>query len=132
MSLLNDARKNKQDSYSDEVRAIIGEAASEGYEGMLAVGEAIRNRGTLKGVYGVKAKFVDKEPEWVWQLAKKAWDASESSNIVGGATHWESTDFPVPYWAKDMETSAHIGKHKFYRERSRGTLNEISANRGGL
>lgn len=97
------------------VRAIIGEASGEGFKGMQAVGEAIRNRGTLHGVYGAKAKHVDLEPEWVWKRAEKAWEASAKSDLVKGASFWESTEFKTPYWAKDMTVTAQIGKHKFYK-----------------
>lgn len=98
------------------IRAIIGEAGGEGFIGMKAVAEAIRNRGHLKGVYGLKAKHVDREPKWVWDMARKAWEASQTSNLVDGAQFWESTDFKTPYWAKSMTETAHIGKHKFWRE----------------
>lgn len=91
----------------------LGEARSEGLEGLTAVFEAIRNRGTLNGVYGCNAKF--NEPQWVWDMGWKAWMESENSNLVDGATHWESTDFKVPYWAKNMIVTAHIGKHIFYK-----------------
>ena len=96
------------------IRAIIGEASGEGLKGMQAVGEVIRRRGSLKGVYGFKAPHVDKEPEWVWKMARKAWKDSEFSNLSNGATHFESTDFKNAYWMEDMECVAHIGKHRFY------------------
>ena len=100
------------------IRAIIGEASGEGSRGMLAVSYAIRNRGTLKGVYGVNAKHVDKQPAWVWQMAKDAWQLSgkyPKSDPTKGATHWESTDFKEPYWAKSMAKTVLIGKHQFYK-----------------
>ena len=97
------------------IRAIIGEASGEGYTGMVAVACAIRNRGTLKGVYGQYAKHVDKEPQWVWGLAKKAWKESKNADIVNGGDHWESTNFPVPSWAKEMTVTKSIGKHIFYK-----------------
>jgi hypothetical protein len=96
------------------VRAIIGEAASEGYHGMLAVACGIRNRGTLKGVYGLNAKHVDHEPAWVWDLARKAWAESATKDIVNGSGDWESIDYPRPYWAKGMIITTRIGKHLFY------------------
>lgn len=70
------------------VRCIMGEARGEGYDGMLAHAEAIRNRGHLKGVYGCKAKF--SEPEYVWAKARKAWKESEHTATVKGADHWGS------------------------------------------
>lgn len=72
------------------VRAIIGEASGEGYTGMLAIAGAIRNRGTLQGVYGEKAKHVDKQPRWVWDQARKAWKESANKDITSGADHWGS------------------------------------------
>ena len=75
------------------VRAIIGEASGEGYLGMLYVAIGIRNRGTLEGVYGLNAKHVDKEPQWVWKLARKAWLESKGNRLHSG-THWESVNFP--------------------------------------
>lgn len=99
------------------VRAIIGEASGEGYRGMLAVACGIRNRGTLHGVYGLNAKHVDREPAWVWDLARKAWAESATKDIVNGSGDWESIDYPRPYWAKRMIITARIGKHQFYLRR---------------
>jgi spore germination cell wall hydrolase CwlJ-like protein len=83
---------------------------------MTAVAEVIRRRGSLRGIYGLNAPHVDKEPSWVWTQAKKAWDDSATSDITHGATHFESTDFKTPYWTKGMKEVAHIGKHKFYKK----------------
>ena len=58
----------------DAIRAIIGEAGNQGRRGMLYIACAIRNRGTLQGVYGFKAKHVDREPKWVWDMAREEWD----------------------------------------------------------
>jgi len=99
------------------VKAIMGEASNQGYRGMLAVACAIRNRGTLAGVYGVKAKHIYKEPKWVWDMAAKAWQESAHTDITGNATHWENNKaFGVPYWAKNMKTTTIIGDHTFYKE----------------
>ena len=99
------------------IRAIIGEAADQGYEGMLAVACGLRNRGTLKGVYGVNAKHIDNEPKWVWDLALKAWKESATKDIVAAADHWESDKFSIPTWAKDMVVTVKIGNHVFYKRR---------------
>ncbi len=97
------------------IRAIIGEASNQGYRGMLALASGIRNRGTLQGVYGLKAKHVDNEPEWVWELAKKAWDESEFNRTHTG-THWENIKaFGEPYWAKTMEVVYSFKDHVFYK-----------------
>lgn len=99
------------------VRAIIGEASGEGLTGMTAVAEALRNRGHLRGVYGTNARHVDTEPRWVWEMAREAWVNSRITNLVKGASFWESVDFPEPYWAKDMIVTAQVGRHKFYKEK---------------
>lgn len=97
------------------VRAIIGEAGNQGYHGMLAVAVGIRNRGTLKGVYGVKAKHVDKEPTWVWDMARKAWAESEHNRIHTG-THWENIKaFGTPYWVASMTMVYQYKDHNFYK-----------------
>ena len=99
------------------IRAIIGEASNQGYEGMLAVACGIRNRGTLKGVYGLKAKHTDKEPKWVFKKAKKAWRESETNRIHTG-THWENIKaFGTPYWVKDMIEVYRVKDHIFYKRR---------------
>ena len=98
------------------IRAIIGEASNQGYEGMLAVACGIRNRGSLKGVYGLRAKHVQNEPEWVFKEAKRAWVESEVARVHKG-THWENVRaFGEPYWVKDMVEVYRVGDHVFYRE----------------
>lgn len=98
------------------VRAILGEARGEGYEGMYAVACAIRNRGDLKGVYGLKANMPDLTPE-IWQKASKAWFNSLSGvDVTHGANHWENAgSFGVPYWAKGKTPTVVIGHHRFYK-----------------
>ena len=82
---------------------------------MLAVAGAIRNRGSLKGVCGVKAKHVDKQPAWVWRQAELAWAMSATNDITHGATHWENVKaFSIPYWAKDMRVTLVLGDHTFF------------------
>lgn len=101
---------------SQAIRAIIGESSNQGYVGMLAVAEAIRNRGHLKGVYGLKSPHVDNEPQWVFNLAKKAWGESKTTNLVKGADHWENIKaFGVPPWAKTMTKTVTIKDHAFYK-----------------
>jgi len=117
LSLFCCCRVVHAETISDDlaIKAIMGEARGEGYKGMLAVACAIRNRGTLKGVYGVNAKFTEKE--YVWDMAKRAWAESEFKDIADGATHWESDRFKEPYWAKDMIKTVKIGHHQFYKSK---------------
>ena len=97
------------------VKAIIGEASNQGYRGMLAIAVGIRNRGSLKGVYGVNAKHIDNEPQWVWKLALKAWLESEHNRIHSG-THWENIEvFGRPYWADSLIEVFRYKDHVFYR-----------------
>ena len=96
------------------IRAIIGEASNQGYNGMLAIAVGIRNRGSLKGVYGLTAKHVDNEPIWVWKLALQAWKDSKLNRIHSG-THWENIKrFGKPSWIKDMRLVYKYKEHNFY------------------
>ncbi len=104
------------DRTDNNVRAIIGEASGEGYQGMLAVACAIRNRGSLAGVYGLRSSHVDKQPEAVWVTAQQAWEDSKDVDVTYGATHWENIKaFGEPYWAKTMTITTKVGNHVFYR-----------------
>lgn len=103
------------------VNAIIGEAEGEGATGMEAVACAIRNRGTLNGVYGEHAPRVTKKMynEKTYWKARSAWVVSENKArcdaLIDGADHWEGTKFQTPYWAEDMIVTATIGNQRFYR-----------------
>lgn len=102
------------------VKAIVGEAEDQGYRGMLAVACGIRNRGTLKGVVGVRSKraltpgLVQKK---YWDMARKAWKESET-NRMHNADHWENIkQFGIPEWAGRMVLVITVGDHAFYRNR---------------
>ena len=69
-------------------RAIVGEAAGAPYTVKLGVACAIRNRNTLRGVYGVTAKHNATEPPRVWREAARAWSESAGRDITGGADHF--------------------------------------------
>lgn len=102
------------------VNAIIGEAENQGYQGMLAVAHAIRNRGTLKGVYGERAPRVvqRKFSEKTYQLALKAWCESQlTEDFTHGATHWENIKaFGCPSWVKECVETFRYKDHVFYKE----------------
>lgn len=102
------------------VNCLVGEAASEGLKGMTAVGEVLRTRNSTHGFYGCKAKHIATEPEWVFEVARKAWKDSASSNLTKGATHFEGMSFKTPYWAKEMKVVAVIGQQRFYRRIKHG------------
>ncbi len=98
------------------VKCIIGEAANQGYDGLMAVADALQNRGTTKGVYGCTSARAGKEPAWVWKMAKRAWQEAKTSNPAHGADHWEAVGlYGEPYWAKSMIKTVKIKDHTFYR-----------------
>lgn len=100
----------------DAVRAIVGEAANQGERGMVAVGNVIRNRGHLRGMYGLKNPMADRQPRSVWRTARRAWHKSATMDVVRGATHFENTKaFGRPRWATDMKVTIVIKDHTFYK-----------------
>ncbi len=72
----------------DATNAIVGEAAGQPYLVKLGVAGALRNRGTLQGVYGLNAAHNQFEPDWVWRDAQRAWSESAEHDITHGATHF--------------------------------------------
>ena len=100
------------------ILAIIGEGENQGYTGMLALAGAIRNRGTLKGVYGVKAPRVVKRlySKATYAMAQKAWAESLKVDITKGADHWENIKaFGKPYWVASMKETYRHKDHVFYK-----------------
>ena len=67
------------------ILAIIGEAENQGYDGMLAVACAIRNRRTLQGVYGLNAPRVKHGlyTKRTYLESKKAWEESKKLMAKG-------------------------------------------------
>ena len=101
------------------VRAIIGEASGEDYLGMLAVAVGLRNRGTLQGVYGLYAKHIDNEPDYIWGQAAEAWIESERNRIHDG-NYWGSKTVDKK-WVGKMEAEGFVKvyeykNHVFYKE----------------
>lgn len=105
---------------SAAIRAIIGEAEGEPFQGKVAVACAIRNRGSLQGVYGKTAPRViqNKFSQKTYLQSVQAWEISkdpESCEFIQGADHWEGDKFKRPEWSKRMTKTAHIGNQTFYR-----------------
>ena len=103
------------------IKAIIGEAENQGKEGMLAVACAIRNRGTLKGVYGLNAPRVRNHlyTARIYAQAAQAWADSAQTDITHGATAWENIlAFGKPYWYDQFEVTVKIGSQEFMKRRS--------------
>jgi spore germination cell wall hydrolase CwlJ-like protein len=119
--------------YEDEdkiaAQTILLEAVGEGYRGMLAVGEVIRNRVEL---FSSDAASVCRMPQqfscWndrerartfleehrdYYLIALMAWKDSEKSRLTREATDYHA-QYVDPYWAADYSVSARIGNHIFY------------------
>lgn len=103
-------------SDGEAIHAILGEARGEGLAGMYAVAHAIRNRGTLRGVYGLIAEF--KVDDDTMQEATTAWRMSKYlPDPTHGATHWENINkFGKPKWAGKMVETARVRNHVFYKK----------------
>lgn len=112
------------------VMACMGEAEGEDQTGKIAMMEALRNRGTLKGVYGYKAiKLINGDYYRITPRKRKlsnatvkacqaAWFDSKHTNYVKGATSWEAIEtFGKPKWYKDMIVTTKIGNHTFMKPR---------------
>ena len=111
------------------VRAELGEAENQGYDGMLAIACALRHRGSLRGVYGYKAiKLVNGHyyrgkrqiGYKAVQDAKTAWVESSQVDTVNGATGWgneaDLNKFCSQAWWNKCIVTARVGSHWFYRE----------------
>jgi spore germination cell wall hydrolase CwlJ-like protein len=98
------------------VRAIIGEAAGEPFETKLAIAGALRNRGSLAGVRGLRnSKMIDVQPAWVWADARRAWSESATNDLSQGGTYFESTNFTTPFWARGRSPVATVGMFRFWK-----------------
>ena len=96
------------------VRCIVGEASNQGFEGLLAVADALQNRGTIKGVYGCKAKHI--EPAYIWERARRAWQEAKVQNPTLGADHWHNVlREGENYWTRKMTKTVCIKEHCFYK-----------------
>lgn len=104
------------------IRAIMGEARGESYTGKLYLASALRNRGTLSGVYGINVPLetLNKEPKWVWDQCKRAWEESEH-NRVTMADHWGGVACDKTWIAKAKASGKYtdfeqVGNQVFFRE----------------
>lgn len=75
------------------IAAIVGEYAEEDDHGMRLIAHAIRNRGHLRGVYGLNAKHSKYESRKIWVLAATAWfESAYEPDPLKGADSWWSKD----------------------------------------
>lgn len=101
------------------IYAIIGEFENDN---MLAGACTIRNRGTLKGVYGINSKRVKNHlysPK-TFVKAVKAWEESRKPSqcqMVQGADHWQSvSDMKKPQsWRNKCVLTYKTDKTSFFR-----------------
>lgn len=103
-------------------QTLVAEAGGEGFAGLLAVAEVMRERGwNLRPFCASRrkdlAQFVAKQGAKVRQQAREAIaQARAGSQTVKGSTHYENIDaFGVPRWAKGKTAIAVVGNHHFYR-----------------
>lgn len=106
-------------AYTDNqaIRVLVGEASNQGEIGMICVGEVLRHKGSIKGFYGYSARHSAKEPHWVWEMARRAWISSKTSNYTHFADHFENIHaFGTPYWVKYCVFTFEYRDHKFFKE----------------
>jgi N-acetylmuramoyl-L-alanine amidase len=111
------------------VETLLLEALGEGFYGMVAVGEVIRNRQKLFSADAAKvcrmpkqfscwnneerAEEFLKKHRFYYFVALLAWKHSGSTSLTGGATDYHA-DSILPYWAGAYRVSARIRNHIFY------------------
>ena len=73
---------------SQAVRAILGEGANQPFVAKLGIACAIRNRGTLHGVYGVNNIRAQHCTRRVYNDALRAWEALANTDITNGCRYF--------------------------------------------
>lgn len=114
------------------VMTIAYEARGEGLAGQIAVAEVIRNRVRERGQTAERvclAKYQFScwnaaiKPKLraitaqEYQIAAKAWQASEASNLTRGATLYCNLAIVRPKWANRATRLVKLGRHTFFREK---------------
>lgn len=98
------------------VRAIYGEACGESYAGKLALAGALRNRGHVGGVYGLRSPQLAKIEPRAWAACVRAWSESRTNDTSRGATHWGSAaDLKAAKFYRRLTPMAKIGGHTFFK-----------------
>lgn len=101
---------------SKAVKILVGEASNQGFKGMVCVGEVLRRQGSTRGFCGLNASHSAHEPKWVWNMARRAWLASKTSNLTKYADHFENLKLDTPYWVKNCVLTFRYKDHAFFRE----------------
>lgn len=102
------------------VKAICGEAEGESFVGKVAIGESIRQRGHLNGVYGLKSPRLATISRKAWSACQKAWNESKKSKYTFGAEVWGTDSdilkFKKTKWFKSYRKTVKIGHHTFFKK----------------
>ena len=108
--------------FSRVEKVLIAEAGNQGFEGMLAVAEVMRERSWNMRPFCASRRadldaFVAKQPQRVKEQAHKAVEqARNGSNTVNGATHYENVEaFGTPKWAVGKKAVAKVVAHTFWK-----------------
>jgi len=104
-----------------EVKAIIGEAIGQSDKEILAHCHALRNRGTLKGVYGLNNWHKHNTPKNVARVTKLWIQSGKEADFTKGCNHWLS-DYDLTHykpklmaWRFKADYSVKVGSTTFYR-----------------
>ena len=105
------------------IHAILGESRGDGWDGLYATSCALRNRGTLHGVYGVKADISDVSSD-LYQTASNIWLISKyGRDVTFGATAWLS-DYDISHqkhvwgkWIHQFKKTVKIGHTTYYKKK---------------
>lgn len=102
------------------ILAILGEAENQPFIGQVAVGEVIRRRGSLKGVYGVLAPRIKAGAysDKAYRTAAHAWAVSASTNHSQNALGWGNEHdlkiFRRQSWFQSCHIVVKIQDHYFW------------------
>lgn len=101
---------------ANATNAIVGEAAGAPYLVKLGVAAAIRNRHSLRGVYGFNAAHNASEPARVWSEAAQAWRQSATVDVTHGANHFGNAEDVAKGTFRGLHLVAVLGtgKHTTY------------------
>lgn len=104
------------------IKCVIGEAENQGFIGMLALSHALRNRGTLKGCYGLNSPRVRHHlySHRIYLMAQKVWEQSSIDyDMTRGATGWGNAQdldkFAKCKWWRNCTITFMYRDHYFYR-----------------
>ena len=111
------------------VNAILGEGSNQSYRAMLGIACAIRNRGTLQGVYGEHNAVVKQATAKLKSKAQRAWQESADCDIVDGCKFFGSPQDRSYFIDKlHFQPILSIGDVTFYKPKSENSHSIASVN----